>query len=305
MKERHLALVVEDHSETAEDLVQILESVDCASIVVDNAEDAEKQLQVNSFCLVLLDLEIKRAPASIKGHVEHGKSVLRTIRATFSEHRDTFYSLPVLIVSGFARETDVAVEVMKTGASDIIHKPLNSGQVSDGIRQALQDSGRRTHEACGAIPRQRGVNSDNDIVLTIPGDRIRRRTRVTVAGNPVELTDASLKILLRLMVARLKGERANKVDMGASAEQGFKGISNLRSELKLGLGNVNIVESKYHGEYCFIDRVRIGDCAFDKLLQIDDYAISTLVKELRRISGLPRPKPEGNSSKFPPQRRRR
>lgn len=305
MKERHLALVVEDDAETAEDLVQILESIDCASIVVDNAEDAHKQLQKESFCIILLDLEIRRAADSIKGHVEHGKSVLRTIRATFSEHRETFYSLPVLIVSGFARETDVAVEVMKTGASDIIHKPLNSGQVSDGIRQALQNSGRRTHEACGEIPKQRGINSNSDIVLAIPGDRIRRRTRVTVAGNPVELTDASLKILLHLMVARQKGGRANKVDMGASAEQGFKGISNLRTELKLALGSINIVESKYHGEYCLIDRVRIADCAFDKLLQIGDQAISTLVEELGKTSGLSSQESEGNSSKVPPHRRRR
>lgn len=303
MKERHLALVVEDHSETAEDLVQILESIDCASVVVDNAEDAEQQLQGKSFCLVLLDLEIKRAPGSIKGHVEHGKSVLRTIRSIFSAHRETFYSLPVLIVSGFARETDVAVEVMKNGASDIIHKPLNSGQVSDRIRQALQDSGRRTHEACDAIPRQRGVNSDDDILLEIPGDRVGRRTRVTVAGNPVELTDTSLKILLHLMLARRKGGRANKLDMGASAEQGFKGISNLRTELKPALDKVNIIESKYHGEYCFIGRVCIGDCAFDKLLHIDNHAISTLARELRKISG-PARKSEGNSSKFPPQRRR-
>ena len=281
MKERHLALVVEDHVETAEDLVQILESIDCASVVVDNAEDAEKQLQEKAFCLVLLDLEIKSARDSIKGHVEHGKKVLRTIREMYSEHRETFYSLPVLIVSGFARETDVAVEVMKTGASDIIHKPLNSGQVSDGIRQALQDSGRHTHDACGSLPGRRRVSADDEIVLAIPGDRIRgRRTRVTLGGNPAELTDTSLRILLHLMVARQKGEMANKVDMGATADQGFKGISNLCSELKPALDDVKIIENKYHGDYCLIDRVRIGECAFEKLRQIGNRAITTLVEQL-------------------------
>jgi CheY-like chemotaxis protein len=73
MKERHLALVVEDDPETAEDLGQILESVGCGSVVVDNAEDAEKRLQEKSFCLILLDLQIKGAPDEIKGHVEYGK----------------------------------------------------------------------------------------------------------------------------------------------------------------------------------------------------------------------------------------
>ena len=169
MKGRHLALVVEDDAETAEDLVQILESVDCASIVADNAEDAEKRLEEKSFCLILLDLQIRKTPDSIKGHVEHGKSVLRTIRARYNEHMGNCYSLPVLIVSGFARETDVAVEVMKTGASDIIQKPLVSGQVSERIRQALQDSGRRAHDGCGELPRQRSVSLDNGIVLADSG----------------------------------------------------------------------------------------------------------------------------------------
>ena len=88
MKERHIALVVEDDPETAEDLVQILESIDCASAVVDNAEDAERQLQEKSFCLILLDLQIKSKPDSIKGYVEHGKRVLRTIRVRYSEHKE-------------------------------------------------------------------------------------------------------------------------------------------------------------------------------------------------------------------------
>ena len=304
MKERHLALVVEDDRETAEDLVQILESVDCESIVVDNAEDAEKRLQEKSFCLILLDLQIKKNPDSIKGHVEYGKRVLRTIRATYGDYNGNSFTLPVLIVSGFAKERDEAVDVMKSGASDIIQKPFVSGQVSERIRLALQGSGRRNHDACGALPRQRRVNPDAEIVLAIPGDRVRRRTRVTVAANPVELTDASLKVLLHLMVARQKGAMANKVDMGANSDQGFKRISNLCSELKPALGDIKIVENRYHGNYCLIDRVCIGECAFDKLLQIGDHAITTLVEQLRGPSSGPAKESEGNSSKFPPHRRR-
>ena len=65
---------------------------------------------------------------------------------------------------------------MKTGASDIIHKPLNSGQVSDGIRQALQDSGRRTHDICGgSLPAAapESILMSERLFLAIPGDRIR------------------------------------------------------------------------------------------------------------------------------------
>lgn len=303
MKDRHIALVVEDDRETAEDLVQILESIDCASAVVDNAEDAEKQLQEKSFCLVLLDLQIKSKPDSIKGHVEQGKRILRTIRTRFTNYNGNSFTLPVLIVSGFARERDDAVDVMRSGANDIIEKPLLSRQVSEKIRQVLRESGRRNHDACGALRAQRGINPDAEIVLAIPGDRIRRRTRVAVAGNPAELTDASLKVLLHLMLARQKGRMANKVDMGANADQGFKRISNLCSELKPAL-DFKIVENRYHGDYCLIDRVLIGECAFDKLLEIGDHAITTLVEQLRGPSYGQAKESEGNSPKFPPHRRR-
>lgn len=288
MKERHIVLVIEDDAETAEDLVQILDSVDCASTVVSNAEDAENQLQHKAFCLILLDLQIRSKRDSLKGHVEYGKGVLRSIRARHTNHNGNAFTLPVLIVSGFARERDEAVDVMKSGANDIIEKPLVSSHVSERIRQALRNSGRHSHDACGALPSQSRIVPDMEIVLSIPGDRISRRTRVTVAGNPVELTDASLKTLLHLMVARKKGQMANKVDMGANAEQGFKGISNLRNELRLALGDVDIIENKYHGNYCLIDRVRIGECVFENLQQIGNHTISALVEKLQGIAVRPR-----------------
>lgn len=304
MKERHLALVVEDDLETAEDLGQILESIDCGSVVVDNAEDAEKQLREKSFCLILLDLQIKSAPDEIKGHVEYGKRVLRTIRATHPDHNGKSFTLPVLIVSGFAKERDEAVDVMKSGATDIIEKPLGSGRVSERIRQALQDSGRRTHDACGGLSKQRRVDLDDGIILAIPGDRVGRRTRVTVSGSAVELTDASLRVLLHLILAHRKGVMAKKADMGMNVGPGFKGISNLCNELKPALRDVKIIKNKYYGDYCLIDGVTIGECAFDKLLQIENHAISTLVEQLRAPSSGFAKESEGNFSKFPPHRRR-
>ena len=97
---------------------------------MDNREDALAALQNKSFCLILLDLQIKSAADAIKGHVEHGKALLRKIREKYGDHNGTAFWLPVLIVSGFAREVDEAVDVMKDGASDVIQKPLENQQVS-------------------------------------------------------------------------------------------------------------------------------------------------------------------------------
>jgi DNA-binding response OmpR family regulator len=287
VKQRHIALIVEDHKETAEDLVEILSSLNCDTAVEDNYEAALAALNDKSFCLILLDLQIKKAADSIRGHVEHGKAFLRKIREKHHDHNGTAFWLPVLIVSGFARERDEAVDVMKDGATYVIHKPFESRQVSERIRQALEDSGRQTHERCHKPPQTQSPDLNEGIVIAIPGDTIGRRTRVTIASRPLDLPNASLKVLLHLMVAQRNGAPVNKVDMGATADQGYKGISILRNDLKPVLGDVDIIKSHYHGDYSFEDNVAIGECAVDKLLKIGDRTISRLATELRPL--LPRP----------------
>jgi hypothetical protein len=124
-------------------------------------------------------------------------------------------------------------------------------------------------------------------VIAIPGNRIKRRTRVTIASKSVDLPDASLKVLLHLMVAQRKGERVHKIDFGATEDQGFKGISTLRNELKPALGGFDIIDNDYHGNYSLVKDVRIGECAVDKLLEIGDRKISQLATELQRQAPLP------------------
>lgn len=305
MKQRHIALIVEDDRETAEDLVEILSSIDCDTVVADNREAALAEFRNKSFCLILLDLQIKRTPDSIRGHVEHGKALLRNIRAKHHDHNGTAFCLPVLIISGFARERDEAVDVMKDGASHVIHKPFESRQVSERVRQALEDSGRQVHDRCHLPPQTQSPNLKDGIVIAIPGDRIGRRTRVTIEAKTIELPDSALKVLLHLMVAQRRGEPVNKRDMGATEDQGFKGISMLRNELKPILGGVEIIKNHYHGDYSFEPRVTIGDCAVDKLLQIGDKSISDLAKLLQNQAPRSARKSEGNSEEFPTHHRRR
>lgn len=284
MSARHRALVVEDDPETAQDLMEILRSVEFEGVIVDNRDSAVAALQAEPFCLVLLDLQIRSAADSIKGHVEHGKALLRQIRERHGEHTGAGWWLPVVVVSGYARETNEAVDVMKDGASDVIQKPLQSRDISERIRKAVHASGRRKHTQCHHPPPPRGLAASDGILVAIPGDRVGRRTRVMIAAKPVDLTDASLKVLLHLMVASRKGGPVNKVALGATAEQGFKGVSNLRNDLKPILGTTNIIKNHYHGDYSFTDNVRVGECAVDKLLQIGDQTISDLAQELNGLA---------------------
>ena len=71
-------------------------------------------------------------PDSIRGHVEHGKALLRNIREKHHDHNGTAFWLPVLIVSGFARERDEAVDVMKDGASTLFTNHSRAGKFQNG-----------------------------------------------------------------------------------------------------------------------------------------------------------------------------
>jgi DNA-binding response OmpR family regulator len=296
MKGRHLALIVEDDPATAEDLEEILKSLKCESVVVNNKRDALTFLHSKAFCFILLDLEIKHQPDSIKGHIAHGSSLLREIRTMHAERAGVSFWLPILIVSGFARETATAVEVMRDGASDVIQKPFKSREVSDAIYRALERSGRATHDLCGETLTPRVTDAGRPIVLAIPGDRIRRRTRVMVGARPIMLPNSSLKLLLQLMVAHEAGMDVHKRDLGASDDQGFKGVSLLRAELRPVLGEgVDIIGNDYHGNYLLTDEVTIGSCDTEKLAEIGDKKISELAGELRRRLDARRPKSEGNS----------
>lgn len=281
MKNRHIALIVEDDREIAEELYEILQSIDCRSLIVDNSQDAVRKLQNGSYCLILLDLHIKSAPDSIKGNVEHGKALLRKIRQKHNVHSGTHFWLPVIIVSGYAREVDEAVDVMKDGASDIIRKPFVGRQVSEKIRLAFQATGRHTHERCHEPPTE-GLNVQDGVVIAIPGDRIRHRTRVMITSKSANLTDASLKVLLHLMLAKQNGKVVHKHDFGVEPDQGFKGISNLRNELRQ-VGHFDIIHNDYHGNYSFKKNVIIGECAVEKLLQIGDETISRLAKQIQGL----------------------
>ena len=293
MKERHLALIVEDESATAQDLAEIVAAIGCDSRIASSKSDALALLDKNDFCVILLDLQIKGEPDAIKGHTAHGNALLREIRRRHSGHVGTIYSLPVVVVSGFAREVPAAVEVMQDGADGVIQKPFKTRQVSDEVSRALDRSGRKTHAHCASQPSLRLPDDSSGVVLAIPGDRIKNRTRVTVGAHSIPLPNNLLRLLLRLMLAYDKKKRAHKLDLGGTAHGGFKLISLLKAELRPALEGREIIDNDYRGSYGLTDDVTIGDCNVDRLVDIGDATISALARELGRRLKSRRRKSEG------------
>lgn len=286
MSGKHRALIVEDDPATVEDLALILDALGCEHAAVDNRMHALASLERGHFCFVLLDLQIKSEPDSIKGHAEVGHSLLREIRRLYPDHASGCHQLPILVVSGYAREADDAVEVMKDGADDVIQKPLSDNKrVSQSIRRSLEKSDRSDHAAClkyrAAAP---NTGDDHTLVLNIPGERTVRRTRVVVGGRHADLTDRSLAVLLRLLIAKLKDGRVHKEDLGATADQGFKGVSVLAEEMKPAMPEGRrIFVNLYYGWYRLGDGIELGAVDFDGLMTAKSEKIQSLVRELKKL----------------------
>jgi DNA-binding response OmpR family regulator len=279
----HVGLIVEDDPAMAEDLAEILRSLDCELVAVDNKRDALAALRDNRFCFILLDLHIKLDGESIRGHFEHGRSLLREMRALDSDHTGAGYSLPIVVVSGHAREVDTAVEVMRDGADHVIQKPIKGGAVSDAVKACLERSGRATHDLCAAVS-ARHAGAGQGLVLSITGVRTGRRTRVALGNRTADLPNRSLRVLLHLVAGKLADRSVHKTELGGRDDQGFKGISELRDDLKPALADgTNIIVNLYHGYYRLTDQVVIGQVDVAALVAIDDAPITDLARELERL----------------------
>ena len=283
MTTRHLGLVVEDDPATAENLLEIVASLDCDAKSTDNKHSAIALLAEHVFCFILLDLQIKAEPDSIKGHTAHGNALLREVRRRYGGNRGSTFWTPILIISGYAEEVDAAVEMMKNGADDIIRKPPVTEDVSKRIRAALQQAGREVHAACCAKACPPSLSSE--VVIGFPADREGRRTRVTISGRDVLLPDSSLKVLLHLAVAHENGQYVHKRVLGARDDQGFKGISRLRDAFRPVLAKgTDLIDNDRHGGYSLVKSVMINGCDVDKLRSIGDVDIKHLAEKLFNLT---------------------
>lgn len=280
----HRALIIEDDRPTANDLLEILRSLGFDSTVVDNKLEALRVLKSGPFCLILLDLQIKLEPDSVKGHAEHGASLLRDIRRIYWDHTGVCYWLPVIVLSGFVSDRDIMRKIMKDGANDVLHKPPGSGAVSEMVRATMECSGRLAHEQCLAGMLSRPRDTETTVEISVMGDRERRRTRIMVGAKSVWVPDGALRVLLHLMIAREENRPVHKNDLGARSDKGFKEVSRLRNELKPALSDGDkFISNDYQGNYRLAEDVTITMCAAERLDAIGDKQISALSRRLERL----------------------
>jgi len=282
---QHKALIVEDDPAAAAEIAEILKSIDCVSDIVDNKSDALARLRRKKYCIVMLDLEIRLDKDSIKGHLAHGNALLQEIRSRFQQHTGLGYKLPIVVISGFAREKAQALSVLRNGAADVVEKPFQSGVLAQTVLRVLELAGRTTHTMCATLAhRPRSHAEVGKIAVSIPGTWNHRRVTVEVGSRVVGVTHNSLRILLRLMQAKLLGETVHKRKLGATRDHGFKGIARLRRDLELEKGGIDdVIIGDDRGSYGLGDLVSVQSCNAKKLAEIGDLDISSLAQSVHEL----------------------
>ena len=285
MAGRHVALLVEDDPDMAAEARDLLDSLGFGCIHATNKEDALRLAIKGGFCFVLLDLQIKAKPDSIKAHVEAGQGLLDALRELYPRRNERDkHCLQIIVLSGHAKELEYVVRVLQDKANDFIAKPVTESKrpLKDVIDEALRRSGCDNHERCASIMHEARKPLTVARALTITGRMDGQRMVVRAGEQPLLLTPGSFIILLHLALGRVRdGEGwVHKLDLGARTEQGWQGISRLKSEVREAWRDFVANDSK--GKYRVRPEIAI-EFDLSSLESHPEARVAKLAREIRRI----------------------
>ena len=284
MGKGHRVLVVEDDVPTAQEYRHVLRAGGFQVSIADNAKDALALVKRSSACLVVADLDIKSDKKAIAGHTAHGFGLVRTIRELFPGKGSGAHWLPVVVISGRIGGISPTVDLMKSGADDVVEKPTSGQELLKRVVDACRAAGVLEHSDCARVkPR---AAKRGELQLSIPGDVSGRRASIRFGDHESDLPESSLLVLLRLMVGSLENRRVNKSELGAKPkEAGFKGISRLKTEIGPAfIRKFKPIKNDQRGHYWLADTVTIGACDIARLAELRNAqitAVATKVEALR------------------------
>ncbi len=167
--ERPRILIVDDDPQTLRYVRGVLSESGFELRVTADPSDVPRLLREEQPHLVLLDLMLPGTD---------GIELMRTV--------SDLAKAPVIFLSAYGQD-DVIARAFETGAADYVVKPFSSTELVARINAALR--------------RHRGPHSDDVsgrpfVLHDLAIDYVQRR--VTVSGNPVDLTDTEYRVLLEL-----------------------------------------------------------------------------------------------------------
>ncbi len=261
MSGRHVALIVEDDPFIADNLKELVTSLDHEWRHASTLEEVRAAIAAGGYCYVLLDMQIP-ADATVKESVGCGETALRLLRRKAPERnaRDK-HVLPILVVTGYSSKPDFVSKVHKEGANDFIAKPFGPlDLVLDKIREALRLAEREEHEECEAAAkaareaaaaeeeaaagdemgdaRGRSTAVSAALRFVIDGTYMAQRSRVIVNDVTAWLPDAHFLVLVSAIAVHVKTpsewESATKLAMARNPWATSRIVTALKDVLPAG-----------------------------------------------------------------------
>jgi ActR/RegA family two-component response regulator len=294
MSNRHVALLVEDHEPTAAAVKERLASMGFDVLHASTQEEALALVERGGFCFALLDLQIKRTAESIEESVEAGEAVVFAVRNKYPAYNDglEMHWLPILVMSGYAKDPLFLVQMVKRGADEYLFKSepreptkpnMPDSRITERIVNALERSGRKSHAGCADANRRAvtrpaecdtsAADGDRVVTLTITGRLVESgnslRNQVVVGKHERCLPNSSFVVLMHLVGARVTspGGWAHKDSMGG--ERASKRLSDLRKEVQGLAGGADPIEGDKRGSY------RLNPCIS---VEVDGSALTALLE---------------------------
>lgn len=230
-------LVVDDHREIRESLVQFLKKNGRRATAVDSAEAARKAIKENRVDLVILDIMMPG---------EDGLSLCRHIRET--NH------IPVILLSARAEELDRIIG-LEVGADDYVTKPFSPRELLARIHAVL----RRTNELPpGQRPRTGDRVRFGEWILHGPERQVVDRNGVVVSLSTTEfallatfLEHPNIVLTRDQLLEKVKGRGADEVFDRSIDTQ----ISRLRRKLEEDPRNPRLIKTSWGAGYLFASTV--------------------------------------------------
>ena len=179
MRTENTILIVDDDPAVAASLCLVLKQARYRPVAVDSPREALRRIEADDIGLVLQDMNFSRNTSG-----EEGIDLLREIRARRP-------ALPVVLMTAWGSIT-LAVQGMRSGASDFITKPWTNQQILQTVRTGLELAAASPASA-GEAPRTR---EELDVQFDLRGieGRHPRFLQVLDLAVRVAATDASVLI---------------------------------------------------------------------------------------------------------------
>lgn len=266
MRQKHLALVVDDQECSLDHVRPVLRSLGHEFHFAQTQAEAEALLDQHRYCYVLLDLEFP-ADEDCVARVETGFNLLADLRTRFDRRE-----LPVIIMTAHEKGSEYQVRALQLDANDFASKASdkNFETLDVKVRRVVEQTCGK--DGCCSLGLSRSGEARRGATrLHFLGDCKNRRYRMGVNEREVWVCYSTFTLLWKLTSAAYDGGRGWVAGRVLSAGNYHNALSRAKRDLAKVAGvSEGLVEGDGHGSF----RLALPqeDVSFDEALMEQQHA---------------------------------